>query len=178
MDQQVPSKDQWSEFAWIGLGANLGELHQTIRFAHQELQKLSDSPLLQSAVYDSEPWGIKDQPVFINQVIGLIPKHDPITLLQKLLDIEKQCQRLREHRWGPRTLDLDLLVWKDVKIQSEFLTLPHPRLHLRKFVLIPWFDIGGNLYLPALHQDLEKLIQACPDQSWVKKCNTFSLSSS
>jgi 2-amino-4-hydroxy-6-hydroxymethyldihydropteridine diphosphokinase len=173
MSQQVPPNDQWSEFAWIGLGANLGEFDQTIKRAHQELQNLSDAPLLKSAIYYSEPWGLKDQPVFINQVIGMIPKDEPIELLHKLLEIEKQCQRIRDLRWGPRTLDLDLLTWKDLKIQSEFLTLPHPRLHLRKFVLIPWLEISGDLYIPALQQNIKALLQSCPDQSWVKKCDTY-----
>ena len=162
---------KWAEYAWIGLGTNIGDMAQSLDFAQTEIQKLSETPIIQSSLYQSEPWGLKDQPIFINQVIGIMPKYTPEYTLETLLSIEKICQRHRILRWGPRTLDLDLLAWKSQSIQTEFLTLPHPRLHLRKFVLIPWLEISGNIFISGLNQTVADLAQNCTDPSWVKKCD-------
>ena len=167
VDQEYP----WTQYAWIGIGTNLGDMAQCLEFAKTEIQKLSNHPILQSSLYQSEPWGLKDQPVFINQVVGIQPKYTADQTLEILLNIEKVCQRHRILRWGPRTLDLDLLAWKSDIVQTEFLTLPHPRLHLRKFVLIPWLEISGNIFISGLNQTVADLAQNCTDPSWVKKCD-------
>ena len=155
--------------AWIGLGSNLGDRKQTLMGCYSSLRSLSDRPLRLSPLYETPAWGYLNQPPFINQVIALTPSLPPEELLCSLLEIERHFNRTRSIRWGPRTLDLDLLDCSGIPWSSETLTLPHPRLHLRRFVLQPWSDLAPEYYLPHYSLTVQELLQCCPDPSNVTR---------
>src|SRR3954468_11000214 len=120
-------------FAYIGLGSNLGDRRATIAAALEELH-----PRRVSAVLETEPVGKTDQPRFLNAVAEIETDLPPPDLLGRLLDVERRLGRVRApdaERWGPRLIDLDLLLYGDEQVRSESLRVPHPELHRRRFVL-------------------------------------------
>jgi len=131
--------------AYVGLGANLGEREGSIRRAAELIgaRRLS-------SIIETEPWGMVDQPDFLNAVAELETDAGPGPLLDRLLEVERELGRVRDGtRWGPRLIDLDLLVYGAVTSESEGLTLPHPRLHERLFVLIPLAELAPDLVVPG-----------------------------
>ena len=142
-----------SALAWIGLGGNLGEPRSAISMA---LDQLNDDKEIEldavSAFYRTAPIGITDQPDFINSVARLRTTYQPEALLEKLLTVETDLGRVRsEQQFGPRVVDLDLLLFDQVQMDTPRLTLPHPRMHLRRFVLEPLFELEGEMTLPGGH---------------------------
>jgi 2-amino-4-hydroxy-6-hydroxymethyldihydropteridine diphosphokinase len=136
--------------AYVALGANLGDPASTIRAAFGALANLPDSKVIRcSSLYRTAPVGIVDQPEFVNAVALLETTLMPQALLKELLDIERRFGRLRAEKNGPRTLDLDLLLYDAQFIELPELTLPHPRLHLRAFVLQPLAELDPDLRLPG-----------------------------
>jgi len=136
--------------AYIALGANLGDPASTIRAAFGALANLPDSRVVHcSSLYRTAPVGIVDQPEFINAVAQLETTLAPESMLDALLDIEQRFGRIRGEKDGPRTLDLDLLLYNDQFLDLPRLTLPHPRLHLRAFVLQPLAEIAPDLVIPG-----------------------------
>ncbi|MGB5464587.1 MAG: 2-amino-4-hydroxy-6-hydroxymethyldihydropteridine diphosphokinase [Sedimenticolaceae bacterium] len=137
--------------AFVGLGSNLGKPVAQVREAMRELDELPHTRRIsQSRLYHSSPLGPAGQPPYVNAVAMLHTTLDPGALLAGLHDIEQRHGRLRNERWGPRTLDLDLLLYGDQQIETPRLRVPHPELHRRDFVLVPLFDIAPDLYLPGL----------------------------
>lgn len=128
--------------AFVGAGANLGDRAGTLRAA---LGRLHDSPATSvleiSALYETEPLGVEDQPDFLNLVAGVETTLTPEGLLARLLEIEREFGRVRVERWGPRTLDLDLLAFEGETRDLPGLQLPHPRLFERAFVVVPLQDV-------------------------------------
>jgi 2-amino-4-hydroxy-6-hydroxymethyldihydropteridine diphosphokinase len=144
--------------AYVALGSNLGDPRQQVLDAMAALGDLPGTRVLQrSALYRTEPWGVLDQPPFINAVVELETDLSAQALLQRLLLIEQQAGRVRAERNGPRTLDLDLLHVDDAQCDSDALTLPHPRLAERAFVLLPLHDVAPTLQLPGLGKVAELL---------------------
>ncbi|MFC5441371.1 2-amino-4-hydroxy-6-hydroxymethyldihydropteridine diphosphokinase [Rhodanobacter ginsenosidimutans] len=136
--------------AFIALGSNLGDPRQQVLDAMDALQRLPDSRVLQrSRLYRTPPWGVLDQPDFINAVVAIDTGLSPHALLDALHAIEQQAGRVRLERNGPRTLDLDLLYMDGVRINDAQLTVPHPRIAERAFVLLPLADVAPELQLPA-----------------------------
>ena len=140
-------------WAAVGLGANLGDAAGTIRDAIDALACLPDTRLLRaSRLYRTPAWGVTAQPDFINAVAVLetaLPARD---LLDALLDIERACGRVRidGERWGPRTLDLDVLLYGDAIIDEPGLRVPHPHLHERAFALLPLLDAWPDAVIPGV----------------------------
>ena len=136
--------------AYIGLGANLNNPKQQIEVAFKALANLPNTQLLlRSSLYQSAPMGPQDQDDYINAVAKIETSLTPIDLLDQLQSIEKTQGRVRKaERWGPRTLDLDLLLFGDHAIQCERLTIPHYGLRQRAFVLLPLQEIAPELKLP------------------------------
>jgi 2-amino-4-hydroxy-6-hydroxymethyldihydropteridine diphosphokinase len=147
--------------AYIGLGSNLGDSLETLRGATARLAALgavrSVSPL-----YETDPVGLQDQPAFLNAVVLLDTTLPPEALLDALLAIEADFHRERTIRWGPRTLDLDLLWYEGAERDGERLTLPHPRAHERAFVLRPLADLDPDL--PLAGSTASELLRRLPDQ--------------
>jgi len=136
--------------AYIALGANLGDPAATVNAAFAALDQLPESRLLaKSALYRTAPVGIADQPEFVNAAALIDTTLAPEALLDALLGIEQAFGRVRAERNGPRTLDLDLLLYDDLTLATPRLTLPHPRLHLRAFVLQPLADLAPDLAIPG-----------------------------
>ena len=138
--------------AYVGVGANLGDREETILAA---IDLLAVQPGVDvvgvSALRETEPWGPVEQPPYLNGAVALETDLDPRDLLDVLLDVERRFGRDRamEVRWGPRTLDLDLLLHGDLVRDEPGLTLPHPRLHERRFVLEPLADLDPALVVPG-----------------------------
>lgn len=134
--------------AYVGLGSNLGDPAAQLARARAAVAALPASVLLAvSPLYRTEPQGLREQPFFLNQVVSLQTGLAPLALLEALLDIEKRQGRVRGQRFGPRTLDLDLLLFGDLCMSDERLALPHPRMLERAFVLLPLADIAPNLVI-------------------------------
>ncbi len=136
--------------AYVALGANLGNPAATVRAAFAALANLPESRVVRtSSLYRTAPVGITEQPEFINAVAELQTTLAPEALLDALLEIEQRFGRVRAERNGPRTLDLDVLLYENQPVNLPRLTLPHPRLHLRAFVLYPLAEIAPAISLPG-----------------------------
>jgi 2-amino-4-hydroxy-6-hydroxymethyldihydropteridine diphosphokinase len=136
--------------AYVGLGANLGDREATIRRA---LDLLASRPEIEvgavSSLRETEPVGLADQPRFLNGVARLETTLAPRELLDALLETERELGRERRVRWGPRTIDLDLLLFGDTVLDEPGLTLPHPRLHERRFALEPLAELAPGERIPS-----------------------------
>lgn len=147
--------------AYVGLGANLGDAQATVRAAMAALAELPQTRLLAaSSLYRSAPVGYLDQPDFINAVAAIETELAPHALLDGLLSIEQQHGRQRSFRNAPRTLDMDLLLYGERQLHDERLTVPHPRMLERAFVLLPLAQLAPGLQLPDGHA-LAALVAAC-----------------
>jgi len=146
--------------AYVGLGANLGPREVTILRA-VDLLALADgiSVLEVSQLRETEPVGVADQPAFLNGVVAVDTTLDARTLLETLLEIERELGRVRTERWGPRTIDLDLLVFGEETIDEPGLTVPHPRLGERRFALEPLAELAPELVVPGLGRVDEALTE-------------------
>jgi len=132
----------------VSLGSNLGNRHDILQRAIESIRLISTIEAV-SSFYETAPVGGPEQPDYINAVLIASANFSPEEFLQKLNEIENEAGRVREVRWGARTLDLDLITADDVEQESEFLTLPHPRAHERAFVLQPWLEIDPAAYIPG-----------------------------
>jgi 2-amino-4-hydroxy-6-hydroxymethyldihydropteridine diphosphokinase len=148
--------------AYIGIGSNLNAPVDQVRQAILELERIPNTcNVVCSPLYLSAPLGPTDQPDYINAVAGIETSLSPNALLNALQDIEQRHGRVRNVRWGPRTLDLDLLLYDDLRQNDSALILPHPRMHERIFVLQPLRDIAPELAIPGLGK-IEQLLRNCP----------------
>ena len=135
--------------AYVALGANLGNPAATVLAAFGALANLNESRVVHtSSLYRTAPVGNTEQPEFINAVAALETTLAPEALLDALLEVEQRFGRIRSEKNGPRTLDLDLLLYNDLELDLPRLTLPHPRLHLRAFVLVPLAEVAPSLKIP------------------------------
>ena len=127
-----------------------------------------------SSLYETEPVGFREQPRFLNAVLAVETSREPLQIMHRLLAIERELGRQRTFRNAPRTLDLDLLLLDDVVLATPALTLPHPRVHERAFVLIPLAEIAPNTVHPVLMQPIATLLAALPDSAgivqWALPC--------
>ena len=137
--------------AWIALGSNLDDPPARVSSAMDQLGRIPTTRVIaRSSLYQTRPWGVTDQPDFINAVVLTQTSLEPRQLLDALLEIEVGQGRRRdaEQRWGPRRLDLDLLLYDELIMDTDGLTLPHPRMHERAFVLIPLLELDPELSVP------------------------------
>ncbi|MET9748783.1 MULTISPECIES: 2-amino-4-hydroxy-6-hydroxymethyldihydropteridine diphosphokinase [Streptomyces] len=138
--------------AVIALGANLGNRLETLQGA---IDALEDTPGVRvkgvSPVYETEPWGVDpgSQPSYFNAVVIVKTTLPPSSLLERAHAVEEAFHRVRDERWGPRTLDVDIVAYAEVVSEDPQLTLPHPRAHERAFVLAPWLDVDPEAALPG-----------------------------
>ncbi len=147
--------------AWIALGSNLDAPLQQVKSGLLALAELEGCSLLRaSSLYRTAPWGVTDQPDFVNAVACIETELEPHALLQALVGIEHAQGRRRDGpRWGPRTLDLDLLLYEQRILDTDDLVLPHPRMAERAFVLVPLAEISPELEIPGLGQ-VHELLQS------------------
>jgi 2-amino-4-hydroxy-6-hydroxymethyldihydropteridine diphosphokinase len=154
--------------AYISIGSNLGNRLKYIREAIRSIEQSKEIKISRaSSVYETQPTEYKDQPWFLNMVLELETSLEPLNLLELLLEIEGQMGRrrtgspssLQARRYGPRNIDLDLLLYGDLVLNSDKLTLPHPRMHVRRFVLVPLAEIASQVVHPLLKKNMEKLLK-------------------
>lgn len=154
-----------SHTAFIGLGSNLEDPSGQLQRAFADLDALPDTRLVaHSSLYRSAPVGYLDQPDFVNAVARLETGLTPHDLLRSLLDIEHRHGRERTFRNAPRTLDLDVLLYDDLQLHEHGLTIPHPQMHLRAFVLQPLLEIAPDCAIPGVGS-AEQALAGCADQS-------------
>ncbi|WP_456379535.1 2-amino-4-hydroxy-6-hydroxymethyldihydropteridine diphosphokinase [Thiolapillus sp.] len=150
--------------AYIGIGSNLDQPERQILQAMDELAAISETRLNRvSSLYASAPMGPKEQPDYLNAVAEISTGLAPLVLLDELQRIEDDHGRIRERHWGPRTLDLDLLLYGEQVIREQRLTVPHPGISRRAFVLQPLEEIVPRLQVPELGA-IRELSAACKDQ--------------
>lgn len=151
--------------AYVALGSNLQRPEAQVRAAFDALSALADTRVVRrSSLYRSAPVGYADQPDFINAVAEIATRLAPHDLLNALLAVEREAGRQREFRNAPRTLDLDLLLYDDLALHEPGLTLPHPRMHERAFVLLPLIEIAPDVTIPGKGSARE-WHNRCPDTS-------------
>ena len=143
--------------AFLSLGSNMGDRLEYLSKAIDKIAKIQGCNILnKSRVYETEPWGYENQEAFLNLCISIETSLSPYELLESLQTIELELDRVRKIHWGPRTIDIDILLFDDIICEDDKLTIPHPRMSERAFVLIPLYDIEKNLIIDGIK--LEDLI--------------------
>lgn len=150
-------------FVYLGLGANQGERLCNFARAVAALPPLVATRRL-SSVYETPPWGYLDQPAFLNQVIEAETSLPPLALLEHLKQVEQQVGRQPTFRYGPRLIDLDILFYGDLILETPGLTIPHPNLHTRAFVLVPLAELSPGFLHPKLGKTIADLLSAVDTQ--------------
>ncbi len=153
---------------FIGLGSNMGERTSNIRDALYHISKIPCSLERVSALYETEPVGYTDQAEFLNGVVEIRSGLTAQQLLHALLCVEQMQGRVRQKRWGPRRIDLDILAIESIVIRSTGLTVPHPELASRRFVLVPFTEIAPDFWVAGLNKNVRQLLIETSDKSRVK----------
>ncbi|MCD6129126.1 2-amino-4-hydroxy-6-hydroxymethyldihydropteridine diphosphokinase [Candidatus Bipolaricaulota bacterium] len=150
--------------AFLGLGANLPPEEERLREALRLLSAKGARPVALSSLYRTEPWGRADQPWFVNLVVEVETELPPRALLRVAKGIEQALGRKDRGRWGPREVDIDILLYEDLVVQDPDLTVPHPRLPARRFVLEPLCEIAPQARHPLLGLTMAELLSRVPDE--------------
>ena len=150
-------------FAFLGLGSNEGDRLQNIERAYELLQKNCVVLVKRSAVYETAPYGFLEQPAFLNIVCKVKTAENPFGLLKCCQMVEYELGRIRAIKFGPRNIDIDILLFNDEKINTDELTIPHYDMHNRQFFLIPLLEIAGDIVLSG--RKLSELISSLGDQN-------------
>ena len=156
---------------YLQLGSNIGDrldnLDQSIKIITERIGNV----LEKSSVYESTPWGVENQRNFLNQVIFVKSNFDAYTILDLVLQIEKDMGRIRIEKWGERIIDIDILFIDDLIIESENLCIPHEFIAKRKFVLQPMCEIASAFIHPKLYKTISQLLEECIDE---EKVNVYA----
>jgi 2-amino-4-hydroxy-6-hydroxymethyldihydropteridine diphosphokinase len=151
------------------LGSNQGDRMQFLAQARRQLQAGAGSIQKESAIYETAAWGLQDQPAFLNQVLVLATALSPEALLAEIHQIEKKLGRVRKTKWAARVIDIDILYFDDLVLQTPRLQLPHPHLQDRRFTLLPLAEIAPGWVHPVFQKTNCQLLEQCPDTLEVRK---------
>ena len=149
--------------AYLLTGGNMGNREKNLARAKALISELAGKVTRSSAFYETAAWGKTDQPSFYNQALEIETSLLPKELLKQLLDIEKKLGRKREEKYGPRTIDIDILLYADQISNDPLLRIPHPELQNRRFALTPLAEIGPGLIHPVFKKSITELLAICPD---------------
>ena len=154
---------------FLSLGSNQGDRSTNLHDARIKIQKQIGKIVRSSSIYSTAAWGVTDQPDFLNQVIEIETVLTPGALLEKTHSIEKSLGRIRTGKWGARIIDIDVLLYREVELNTAHLVIPHPELPNRKFVLVPFTEIAPDQVHPTRHKKISELLEQCSDQLAVTK---------
>jgi 2-amino-4-hydroxy-6-hydroxymethyldihydropteridine diphosphokinase len=150
---------------YLLLGGNLGNREKNLERACSMVQQMVGPVIKRSSVYETEPWGFTHESCFLNQVLHVTTRLSPEELLRSVNAIEKQFGRKRTpEKYAARTMDIDVLFYNDLVLSDEQMTIPHPRLHERKFTLVPLYEIAPELIHPVFKKTTEQLLKECKDE--------------
>jgi 2-amino-4-hydroxy-6-hydroxymethyldihydropteridine diphosphokinase len=160
---------QFINKAYLLIGGNVGNMFHHLDGAVRLLKTHCGEIYKESGIYKTAPWGNKEQAPFLNQAIELHTAYTAEQLMPKLLDIEERMGRIRKEKYGPRIIDIDILLFNEDVIEQPGVTIPHPEMQNRLFALIPLAEIAGELYHPVYKKTIHELITLCKDESAVVK---------
>ena len=155
--------------AYLLIGGNLGDREKNLGSAKANIQEQCGEVFLSSSLYETAAWGNTEQPSFLNQALAIKTSLTPIQLMRQILKIEKQMGRIREEKYGPRLIDIDILIYNDEIKKTKSLILPHPELQNRRFALLPLSEIAPGLTHPVFQKKIISLLKQCTDKLAVKK---------
>ncbi|GHA54714.1 2-amino-4-hydroxy-6-hydroxymethyldihydropteridine diphosphokinase [Pontibacter akesuensis] len=148
---------------YLLLGGNLGERTSYLQQARESIAAQVGGIQHCSKIYETAAWGKTDQPSFLNQVLEVKTTLAPEQVLQHINNIEQELGRVRLEHWGSRVIDIDILFYDSLVLQTQRLTIPHPQLHKRRFTLLPLAEIAPELVHPVLETSIKQLLQECSD---------------
>lgn len=152
---------------YLHLGSNQGDRKEFLRKALELIKDNIGEITLKSDIYETEPWGIKEQENFLNMAIAVMSLKPAEAVLKSIKSLESQLDSRKEVKWGPRNIDVDILYCDDMIIKRNDLTIPHPHIYERNFVLIPLMDIAGDFTDPVHKLSIDELYDVCSDTSEV-----------
>lgn len=150
-------------------GGNMGDRRQHLLQAKTEIKNRCGNLLEESSVYETAAWGNEEQEPFLNQVLKIETEQTPQELLRSVLQIEEDLGRKRALKYGPRTIDIDILFFNDQIVEQPGLSIPHPQIQKRRFVLVPLNEIAAHKVHPVLNKNMAQLLSECPDPLAVNK---------
>lgn len=155
--------------AYLLTGGNMGNRTANLQEAIDLIAQSAGKVVARSSVYETKAWGKTEQPDFLNQVLVIDTPLSAEDLMARLMEIELEMGRMRQEKYGPRKIDIDILFYNDEIIKTPHLTIPHPRLHLRNFTLEPLYELAPHLMHPVLGKTIAQLFTESPDTLNVKK---------
>jgi 2-amino-4-hydroxy-6-hydroxymethyldihydropteridine diphosphokinase len=155
---------------FLGLGSNLGERNEILQEAKTRIAEVIGTVVSVSSIYETEPWGFESENDFLNMVLFVKTELSPSGLLGRILMIESQLGRTRcDTGYTSRNIDIDILLYDNEIVRDEALVIPHPKMHERRFVLVPLAEIAPEIIHPVFNKSIASLLKSCKDKSLVRK---------